>query len=535
MKIYKYISIITLMTICFTGFFSCSSELDIKPTSELESEYFESELRIQEGVGACYAAMANMYGALLNDGGGIHEILFLPGDDITHQDAGRAALEAFSGLNSTNGQVSILWNRLYQMIYRCNFILEKIEEEEVQAVYVTPGLYEINKGEALFLRAWCFYRLWDFFRKAPLQDKRIRTISEAHLPPSEGFQMLDKAIEDLELAATLLPEESYWPLETERGRAFNESAYGLLVKCYTLRARYNSANSDDYRKAITAFEKIKTRELVHFANNFDYHYENNKESLFEYQASHATEQDNAWLDNNFGGGVGQMGAMYHYSTSHWSNYMSGIYGPTKKLMSAFEDEDPRKEFTFANYTTNVYGDVTVPAGPWEKFDNQQLMKYVFPGRCWFEQVWGINSTNNTRLIRYADIKLLAAEAYLQTGDQVKALQQVNDIRKRARRSTKDGSVSAVPADLTSVTIQDIMDERFVELAAEEGIRWTDLRSWHAAGFIDLSTWTARDFGYNYDEENFEFEVPKHLLFPIPQREMDTNPLMAAAGNNPGYE
>ena len=535
MKIYRYIGIVTLMIICFTGIFSCSSELDIKPTSELENEYFESELRIQEGVGACYAAMANMYGALLNDGGGVHEILFLPGDDITHQDAGRAAMEAFSGLNSTNGQVSTLWTRLYQMIYRCNFILEKIEEEEVQAVYVTPGLYEINKGEVLFLRSWCFYRLWDFFRKAPLQDKRIRTISEALLPPSEGFQMLDKAIEDLELAATLLPEETYWPLQTERGRAFNESAYGLLVKCYSLRARYNSANSDDYRKAITAFEKIKTRELVHFADNFDYHHENNKESLFEYQASHATEQDNAWLDNNFGGGVGQMGAMYHYSTNHWGNYMSGIYGPTKKLISAFENGDPRKEFTFANYTTNVYGDVNVPAEPWEKFDNQQLMKYVFPGRCWFEPVWGINSTNNPRLIRYADIKLLAAEAYLQTGDQAKALQQVNDIRERARRSTKDGSVSAVPADLTSVTIQDIMDERFVELAAEEGIRWTDLRSWHAAGFINLATWTARDFGYNYDVQNFEFEVAKHLLFPIPQREMDTNPLMAAAGNNPGYE
>ena len=230
-----------------------------------------------------------------------------------------------------------------------------------------------------------------------------------------------------------------------------------------------------------------------------------------------------------------MGAMYHYSTNHWGNYMSGIYGPTKKLISAFENGDPRKEFTFANYTTNVYGDVNVPAEPWEKFDNQQLMKYVFPGRCWFEPVWGINSTNNPRLIRYADIKLLVAEAYLQTGDQAKALQQVNDIRERARRSTKDGSVSAVPADLTSVTIQDIMDERFVELAAEEGIRWTDLRSWHAAGFINLATWTARDFGYNYDVQNFEFEVPKHLLFPIPQREMDTNPLMAAAGNNPGYE
>lgn len=536
MKIHnKYIGITAVIASMVIGMSSCSSELDIKPTAELESEYFETELRIQEGVGACYAAMANMYGPLLNDGGGIHEILLLPGDDITHQDAGKGATEAFSGLNSSYGQVSTLWTRLYQMIYRCNFMLEKIEEENVKVVYKTSGLYEINKGEILFLRSWCYYRLWDFFRKAPLQDKRIRTISEALLPPSEGFQMLDKAIEDLELAATLLPDETYWPLETERGRAFNESAYGLLVKCYTLRARYNSASAEDYQKAINAFEKIKTRELVHFAENFDYRYENNKESLFEYQASHATEQDNAWLDNNFGGGVGQMGVMYHYSTSHWSNYASGIYGPTKKLTNAFDEDDPRKEYTFANYTTDVNGDVSVPSAPWAKFDGYQLMKYVTPGRCWFEKVWGISSTNNVRLIRFGDIKLLAAEAYLKTGNQSKALQQVNDIRERARRSTEDGSVSNAPADLVSVSIQDIMDERFIELAGEEGIRWTDLRSWHVAGYINLSDWTAKDFGYNYDEKNFEFEVPKHLLFPIPQKELNTNPLMMAAGNNPGYE
>ena len=80
-----------------------------------------------------------------------------------------------------------------------------------------------------------------------------------------------------------------------------------------------------------------------------------------------------------------------------------------------------------------------------------------------------------------------------------------------------------------------MNERFIELAGEEGIRWTDLRSWHVAGFIDLATWKAGDFGYNYDAANFEFQVQRHLLFPIPQREMNTNPLMAAAGNNPGYE
>ena len=67
--------------------------------------------------------------------------------------------------------------------------------------------------------------------------------------------MLDKAIADLEEAAQLLPSVNYWVDATEKGRVFNESAYGLLVKCYVLRARYNNRNDGDYRKAITAFEK----------------------------------------------------------------------------------------------------------------------------------------------------------------------------------------------------------------------------------------------------------------------------------------
>ena len=79
-----------------------------------------------------------------------------------------------------------------------------------------------------------------------------------------------------------------------------------------------------------------------------------------------------------------------------------------------------------------------------------------------------------------------------------------------------------------------MDERFIELCGEEGHRWTDLRRWHAAGYINLGTWSATDFGYKYEAENFDFDVNKHLLYPIPISELDRNPLMAASGNNPGY-
>lgn len=514
---------------------SCSSELDIKPTAELENEFFDSEWRVQQGVGACYAGFANIYSALL-DGSGAHPFWMLPGDDLTNKDAGFANMEAFSGLEANDGFVRSVWQRLYQIIYRTNFILEKLETPEIQELVTRQGLLDANKGEALFIRSWCFYKLWDNFRKAPIQDKRIYSAKDTFLPPTQGFEMLDKAISDLELAATLLPPASYWDYDTEAGRVFNESAYGLLVKCYTLRARYNNKNTEDYNKALTAFNKITTRQLVSFSDNFDYHFENNAESLFEFQAGHNIAQDNAWLDNNFGGGVGQMGAYYHYFTSHWANYQSGTYGPTKKLIKAFEEGDPRLEQTASKTNfTNIYGDINIPQDyGWEFFDGYQFQKYVRPGRCYFEPNWGLNSTNNYRLIRYADVKLLAAEAYLNTGNTAAALKEVNDIRERARRSTEDGTVSAIPADLKTVNMNDIMDERFRELAGEDGIRWSDLRSWHAAGFINLSTWKASDFGYNFSEKNFEFKVPKHLLFPIPQSEIDTNPLMSAEGNNPDY-
>lgn len=527
MKRYVYFIILSGL---MTGFFSsCADELNIKPTKELESEYFINEQRVQQGIGACYAALSNIYGPISP---AVHLMMYLPGDDIQNQDTGNAAFAAFSGLNSSNGNVLTAWQRFYQLVYRTNFMLEKLEDPDIKAVITRSGLWNANKGEVLFLRSWVFYTLWDWFRKAPIQEKRIATIADAVLPPSEGFQMLDKAIADLEEAAQLLPSVDYWIPASEKGRVFKESAYGLLVKCYMLRARYNGKNNDDYRKAIASFEKITTRKLVNFEDNFDVNRENNDESLFEYQASKNAIADNPWLDNNFAGTVGTMSSSFHFWTEHW--FVTTL-GPSPKLMAAFEADDPRKESTFSKERTNIYGDLKVPnLTPWARFDGYQFQKYVRPGKCYFEPQFGVSSTNNYRLIRYADVKLLAAEAYLQTGDQGKALKQVNDVLKRARESTKDGTPSDVPADLTAVTMNNIMDERFRELAGEAGIRWTDLRSWHVAGFINLSTWKPIDFGYIYPEAGFAFAAPKHLLFPVPQREMDTNPLMMASGNNPGY-
>lgn len=541
--------IIPVLLLGFLTFNSCTDVLDIPLTTELESNYFENENRVQRGIGAIYAEMQNLYAAnLLEDmltgsGESLHPAWLLQGDDLTTSGTSNAAYEAFSGFSPSNSRISEIWEKLYFLANRANFMLEKLDDPEVIKVFTTSGLKDNNKGEALFLRAWAHYRLWDLFRKAPLLDIRIKSIDEAILPPTKNFELLDAAIKDLTEAADLLPTS--WD-ETNKGRVFKNSAYGLLVKCYVLRAcyadQYGGNKTQDYSNAINAFKKItseSTIEGVPFGDNFDYRKENNPESLYEYQASWGQKEDNAWLDNNYGWESGGMGVLYHYFDTHWGNYGcgGGCIGPTTKLISMFDVNDPRRNETFkkAEAVDNMSGKLWWLGSKWNYFGGYQFVKYIngAKGNA-YDTKWQLQSANNPRLLRLADVKLLVAEAYLNTGDVSSATKQVNDIRRRARLSTPNGVESPVPADYTTVTMQNVMDERMLELAGEEGYRWSDLKRWHAAGYINLATWTATDFGFPFDKSLFQFDASTHVLFPIPTSEIDTNPLMKADGNNPGY-
>ncbi len=547
---YKNIKrIIPLFLLGTLTFNSCQDVLDVPLTTELESTYFENENRVQRGIGGIYAVIQTIYAANLLDGMAtgagvtLHPAWLLQGDDLTTSGTSNGSYEAFSGVSPSDTRFNEIWEKLYFIQNRANFMLTKLEDPEVIAVIKTPGLKDFNKGEALFLRAWAQFRLWDMFHKAPILNIRIQSIDKAILPPTKDFELLDAAIADLIEAEKLLPES--WD-QQNKGRVFKNSANGLLVKCYVMRAcyaqKYGGNQSQDYAKAIAAFEKISassTIEGVSFGDNFDYKKENNAESLFEYQASWAQKEDNAWLDNNFGGESGGMGVVYHYFDSHWGNYGcgGGSIGPSPKLISMFDVNDPRRDETFkmAEKVDNMGGSLWWLGNKWDFFSGYQFVKYINGARGnAYEPKWQLQSANNPRLLRLADVKLLVAEAYLKTGNVAGATKQVNDIRRRARYSTPNGLESNVPADYSTVTMQNIMDERMLELAGEEDFRWSDLKRWHAAGYINLATWKASDFGYPFDANLFQFDAAKHILFPIPTSEINSNPLMKADGNNPGY-
>ena len=543
----KYI--LQILAGCFILCGSCDDFLDVAPTAELESVYFENENRVDRGIGAIYSEVGVLYCPNMESGqfagvGPLHRLWTLPGDDMTTSNTINSEFEAFLAMTPGNGFVSSYWGILYAIVARSNFMLEQLADPKVLDVIITPNHANYCKGEALFLRSWANVKLWDSFRKAPNQKERIKDMSNSLLPPTKGFELLDQAISDLQSAVELLPDS--WNANN-KGRVFKNSARGLLVKCYVMRACYSSQyeggnQTGDYEKAISIFETIDANSTitgVSFGNNFDYRTENNPESLFEYQASHNIKEDNPWLNGNFGGDAGAMGVIYiQYFNHNHTNYMCGsLYGPTRKLINSFNANDPRRAETFRRANT------TDPNYPWLEaisyFGGYQFVKYINGARRGdLDRSYGVTSINNPRLLRLADVKLAAAEAYLQLNNETAARKQVNDIRFRARNSISP--VSDEPADFTApITMQSIMDERFMELAGEEDFRFSDMKRWHAAGYINLEEWAAQALNmWGYDANTignpFMFDINKNLLLPIPTSEINTNPRMQEDGNNPGY-
>jgi len=178
-------------------------------------------------------------------------------------------------------------------------------------------------------------------------------------------------------------------------------------------------------------------------------------------------------------------------------------------MSAFETGDPRIAYTFnpAGVTTNV-------------------IKYAKDGlydvASWAGKDYNCN-VNNPRLLRYADILLLKAEAIVRSGGSLsEAIKLINQIRQRARNSTTNGVASLVPADRSisetnnTTILEWIFQERRLELAFEEGSRWVDLKRRHAAGEINLANWN-----FSSIRSDFAFKTT-NLFFPLPQSEVSDN-------------
>ncbi len=498
----KNILKLTVLTFfaCTIFYTSCDKKkLDLLPHGPTEASYFATEADFNKAILGVYAKMSDFY--WFNGNNPQVGLFFLPGDDIT-TNASNEESEIFGSLQPSSGRVSYMYGKFYQLINRANVFIEKIDAAE-DAIFTTANLKNYEKGEALFLRGFANYYLWNYYGTAPLVTKRAVTTDDFKPGNSKGTELLDQAIKDFTDAAALLPASWDAP---NRGRVTANAANGFLGKSLVFRASATKTVAD-YTAAIAAFDKITGLMLTNnFEDNFSDATENNSESLFEFQAAKSFGSDNVWLNNDFDNAIGSISIYWGYYSNHWSLFGKSRYFGTTKLLSAFDAGDPRLVVTLdaADRTINKY----------VKQDNSTDGA---PG-----------SRDNYRILRLADVKLLKAEAVLQSGGSTtQAIGLINEIRTRARNMVTGGTM---PADhsLTETdknTIMNwIMKERFIELAGE-GQRWLDLRRWHMQGIITLNS----DFFSS--NVTVAFDASKHLLLPIPNSELDVNPNVT---QNTGY-
>ena len=197
-------------------------------------------------------------------------------------------------------------------------------------------------------------------------------------------------------------------------------------------------------------------------------------------------------------------------------YAGGGYSfdlPTKELENQFATNDTRKNVAILDVAAYAaanpsYG-ISYTDAPYQNTGlyNQKYQPRV--GETSSAGVAQLNYLNNYRVIRYADVLLMAAEANNRATvpNYAKAQSYLNMVRARAY-----GDASHATTATGTTLTQAIWNERRLELAME-GDRFFDLvRTGQAASKIT------------------GFKVGRNEVFPVPQQEIDISGLT----QNPGY-
>lgn len=269
--------------------------------------------------------------------------------------------------------------------------------------------------------------------------------------------------------------------------------------------------------------------LPDYGMNWRKEYENSSESVFELP--------NKIQDKSIATGTN----VPHFFTSRdvtgYQGY--GFHVPTTDLFNAFDKDDPRQTYVFTRTGDRYIGDAQ-PQDNHQSATGFHDYKMTVPtaDKQGYD-VWMISY--NIRMIRYADVLLLYAEALNENGKPQEALHYLNMIRQRARNTSpmdprKDmqayvpPTTSASLPDITTTNKDElrraIWHERRVELAME-GWRRDDLMRQHRFGEV-MRAYAAK---YNV-QKGRAFDDNRDYLLPIPQGEIDKSNNVLT--QNPGY-
>ncbi len=488
-------------------------------------------------------------------------------------------IDDFTFNASQTGGIPQPYGILYKMIFNANMAIENLPGIPEKDPEATEAFISTRIAEAKFLRALGFFYLVQIYGEVPLVDHILGgdEYSLGRSSLRSTFDLMEQDLADAAevlplswdannigrvtkgaaqglLAKVLVFESSY-------ARYYSDDRYSLV---YPGESRFKDL-TEKWSEALSVAESVinsEQYELVGIDGRKDYESwrgntdgyrfvwttdgDNSRESVFDIQAGY---YGLGWLVARGSSMVWWTSARWVYDPSSGDPAETSWWGfniPSVDLINEFLLEerlpgdplygadipaDPR--FNTTIHTDRVPGSndsvqLGNSSGPyWAQicytYDGNWGNKtrsfqakyecsydeYMANGPSWQEAPF------NNRILRYADVVLLAAEAAIMAGNNDKARTYINMVRTRARMCGVEGNTC--PADYTgTITMEMLQHERRLELAME-GHRFFDLVRWNIA--VEKINGSYLD----NQEVTVSFSSPKNDFFPIPQDELNINP------------
>ena len=457
-------------------------ELEEKPESSLTSNQFYNSSSDAE------AAVNSVYAGLNPNGQSLYRCLLQIGMEMATDDyeagprARNAHVRAISNLvhDAGNDRMQEMWKESYNVINRANVAIDNISGNN----NIPEDLRNRYVNEAKFLRALNYFNLVRWFKEVPivLHETTSLDASSTYVSQATENDVYEQIIKDLKDAEAL--PDSYD--DANIGRATSGAAKSLLSKVYLTHKDWKLAAE----KSKEVIESGRYGLFENFADVFNLTTENGKEHIFSIQF-----KGNAnYISNNL-------------SSRSAANEVPGINGDYADalhieggLYESFDANDKRLPVTF----------VTEMASP----TDGKLYKLAVPHfyKYYDETVVGNQgeSSKDVHYIRFAEVLLIYAEALNEADGKpsAEAYAAIDKVRERAGITL----LHNINPDLSQDEFREyVFEERRKELVYEFQ-RWFDLARRGSDYYVQKLKASGKTSA-----------LPKHIHFPIPQRELDLNP------------
>lgn len=421
-----------------------------------------------------------------------------------------------AGMITSNRYNISIWKATWQAVNRANSVLDHVGDIEMDETLKARIL-----GEAKFLRALSYFNMVRRWGDIPLvlSETNSSDLFELQVSRTAASGIYDQIEKDLSEAVGVLPLIKDYA-SADIGRASKEAAQGLLAKVQLYRKDWSNAKTN----AVAVINSSSNLDLMDDPKDNWWQgngtADNNKESIFEVQYNGISPQGH------------QLGNNYEPNNSGWGPGAWGTIHANLYFFNKFSSDDKRKPATFLT----VYP--SPPSSGVDTLIQWQENTYPLPHINKFRDPDNKVSDGmayNIKILRFADVLLVAAEASNESDDMGSAYQYVNRVRTRA----------GLP-DLSGLSKDQLRDSIYWEFRKElcyegqdyeELVRQGRLLEAKAAACTYTVPTMYKDDGsvftpdqvlldrikrYQPQLEYLELD-PWNVVFPIPLEALDKNP------------